>query len=272
MKVGTNKAITSAGTGTKVPLRFILPVLRALCQSQLVGSKVTPEQKQAFREKGCIYIPGALAKSVVLPVRDHLLKALKSQNIWSAGRALSQKWKDVPIFQQTEKLGQLISFPGLNGKIIPRNLYSHMSQLADAPLHGQDAQLLISLPHKVAWSLEGLNWHRDISKFQLKDLPGVQAFVLLDNVAVHGGATLALAGSHRLDSQSLAKQRIPELIGHDGKRSANIGGVELSLVEMSGRPGDVYLMDMRVLHTPSINSTRQVRMMATVRYFTEHYF
>lgn len=233
---------------------------------------MTPEQEYVFREKGCIYIPGAIAKSVVQPVRDHVLKELKQQNIWSAGRTLSQKLKGVPIFQQTGKLGQLINFQGLNQKLISRDLYSEMCQLADTPLHGQDAQLLISLPHKVAWSLEGLNWHRDISKFQLKDLPGVQAFVLLDNVAVHGGATLALAGSHRLDSQSLAKQRIPELIGRDGKRSANIGGVELSLIEMSGRPGDVYLMDMRVLHTPSINSTRQVRMMATARYFTEQYF
>jgi hypothetical protein len=35
---------------------------------------------------------------------------------------------------------------------------------------------------------------------------------------------------------------------------------------MSGRAGDVYLMDMRLLHTPSINSTNKVRMMATVRY------
>ncbi|EJG7105757.1 phytanoyl-CoA dioxygenase family protein [Salmonella enterica] len=230
---------------------------------------MTPEQEQAFREKGCVHIPGALVKGAVFPVRDHVLKELKRQNIWSAGRTLSQKLKGVPIFQQTGKLGQVINFPSLNEKLISRDLYSDMCQLADAPLHGQDGQLLISLPHKVAWSLEGLNWHRDISKSQLKGLPGVQAFVLLDDVAVHGGATLALAGSHRLDSQSEAKQGISELIGHGGQHSANIGGVELSIIEMSGRPGDVYLMDMRVLHTPSINSTKKVRMMATARYFAE---
>lgn len=233
---------------------------------------MTPEQKQEFREKGCIYIPGALDKDAVLPVRDYVLKELKRQNIWSAGRAFSQSWKIVPIFQQTQKLGQLIRLPGLKEKLIPQNLYSDICELAGAPLQGQDGQLLISLPHKVAWSLEGLNWHRDISRFQLKRLPGIQAFVLLDDVAVNGGATLALAGSHRLDSQFQAKHLISELIGHDGQHRASTNSVELSLIEMSGRPGDVYLMDMRVLHTPSINSARRVRMMATVRYFTEQFF
>jgi ectoine hydroxylase-related dioxygenase (phytanoyl-CoA dioxygenase family) len=34
---------------------------------------------------------------------------------------------------------------------------------------------------------------------------------------------------------------------------------------MCGRAGDVFLMDMRVLHTPSVNATKQPRMMATTR-------
>jgi hypothetical protein len=41
----------------------------------------------------------------------------------------------------------------------------------------------------------------------------------------------------------------------------------ITIVEMSGRAGDLYLMDMRLLHTPSINSTKNIRMMATTRVF-----
>ena len=41
----------------------------------------------------------------------------------------------------------------------------------------------------------------------------------------------------------------------------------LSIIEMSGKAGDVYLMDMRLLHTPSINATKNIRMMATARFF-----
>ena len=35
---------------------------------------------------------------------------------------------------------------------------------------------------------------------------------------------------------------------------------------MSGRAGDVFLMDMRVLHTPSVNLSSHIRMMATTRF------
>ena len=230
---------------------------------------MTTEQEKAFREKGCIYIPGALEKNVVQPVKDHVLKELKRLNIWSTGRVMSQKLKGVPVFQQTGKLGQLISYPGLNERLVSQELYSDMCILAGASLQAQTGQLLISLPHQVAWTLKGLNWHRDISKSQLTGIPGVQVFVLLDTVAVNGGATLALVGSHRLKNQSQAKEGISVLTSHGVNHSVNIGGVELSIMEMSGRPGDVYLMDMRVLHTPSINATRNVRVMATARYFAE---
>ena len=49
----------------------------------------------------------------------------------------------------------------------------------------------------------------------------------------------------------------------------NLQELGIALVEMSGRAGDVFLMDMRVLHTPSINSTANVRMMATSRCFLD---
>ncbi|MGM8226614.1 phytanoyl-CoA dioxygenase family protein [Cellvibrio sp. ARAG 10.3] len=230
---------------------------------------MTTEQEKAFREKGCIYIPGALEKNVVQPVKDHVLKELKGLNIWSTGRVLSQKLKGVPVFQQTGKLGQLISYPGLNEKLVSQELYSDMCILAGASLQAQTGQLLISLPHQIAWTLEGLNWHRDISKSPLRGIPGVQVFVLLDTVAVNGGATLALVGSHKLKNQSQTKEVISVLTSHSANHSVNIGGIELSIMEMLGRPGDVYLMDMRVLHTPSINATRNVRLMATARYFAE---
>lgn len=112
-----------------------------------------------------------------------------------------------------------------------------------------------------------MSWHRDLSKSQLNGIPGVQAFILLDDVIVKGGATLALAGSHRLESQFQAKTDIAKLLGDGINRSFKVDGTELSIIEMAGRAGDVYLMDMRLLHTPSINSTKHVRMMATVRYF-----
>lgn len=117
------------------------------------GIEVTPEQKQSFRNNGCLYIPRALAKSTVQPVKTHILNELKRLNIWSAGRALSQKLKGVPVFQQTGKLSQLINYPGLSERLISKELHAIMCQLAGAPLAAQDVQLLISLPHKLNWTI-----------------------------------------------------------------------------------------------------------------------
>lgn len=231
---------------------------------------MTPEQKKSFREKGYLYIRGAAGKDLVQPVKAYVLNELKRLKIWSTGRDLSRKLAEVPIFQQTGKLGQLIRYPGLNEKLISQGLYSAMRHLAGVPLSsGQEAQLLISLPHKADWTLERLNWHRDIASSQSGRIPGVQAFILLDDLSVKGGATMALAGSHRLKRPSLAIEATSRLIVDNASHSVMVRDVELSVVEMTGQAGDVYLMDMRLLHAPSINSARKPRIMATARYYAK---
>lgn len=225
---------------------------------------MTPEQKTEFEYRGCLYLPGGLGKKAVQPVRAHVLKELKRLNIWSGGRSLSGQLKGVPLFQQTNKLSQWIRYPQLHQTLMPASLCSAMDQLAGLRLsYADDAQLLISLPHKEAWTLQGLNWHRDIAQSQTLSIPGVQAFVLLDDVPPSGGATLALGGSHRLRDPNLAKRRVEEL---DEGRSITLDGCELSLIEMAGQAGDLYLMDMRVMHSPSVNASKKPRLMATARH------
>lgn len=230
---------------------------------------MTPEQATTFREQGYLYLPGALLTEAVRPVKNHVLNGLKQHKIWAGGRSLSPRLKDVPLFQQVGKINQLIPYPGLRERLVPPPLLDLMTRLAGGALSGgQDAQLLISLPQQAEWRLEGLNWHRDIGKVQTGVLPGIQVFALLDQLLPHGGATLALAGSHRFKNAAQAKQGLDTLLqgGADGQRVRE--GIAFSLLEMTGRAGDVYLMDMRLLHTPSINATPHLRMMATVRYFT----
>jgi hypothetical protein len=229
---------------------------------------VTPEQQALFSRQGYLYLPGSLDKSAVRPVKTHIQEELKRLNVWASGRVLSNRLKGVPLFQQVGKLGQLISYPCLKDRLISPYLLSCMHKLAGAGLTPEhDAQLLLSLPLQGEWTLAGLNWHRDISGSRLAKLPGVQAFVLIDELAQHGGATLALAGSHRLKKQFRGSPNIDKLLNNSSDGRLTVDDMELSVVEMTGRAGDVYLMDMRLLHTPSINATKQVRMMATIRYF-----
>jgi hypothetical protein len=205
----------------------------------------------------------------VQPVKIHVLHELKRLNIWAAGRTLSSRMQGLPPFQQIGKLGQSIKYPGLQARIVTQDLISKMQQLAGAKLvSAQDAQLLLSLPQQGDWTLEDLNWHVDVSRSETDAPPGVQAFVLIDDLAPRGGATLALAGSHRLNNgRAQDKQNIYSRLKKSAAHAMTMDGVELSILEMTGCAGDVYLMDMRVIHTPAINATKNVRMMATARYF-----
>lgn len=48
---------------------------------------------------------------------------------------------------------------------------------------------------------------------------------------------------------------------------AQDGDIELQVIELTGAPGDVWLMDLRVLHSLSPNATDQPRLMAAQRHF-----
>lgn len=112
--------------------------------------------------------------------------------------------------------------------------------------------------------METLNWHVDVSSFQF---PGVQAFLLIDEVQRYGGATMGLCGSHRLKKRyalnSLREFTSTKEIG----QPFVLDGHQLSIYEMCGKAGDIFIMDMCLLHTPSINTTQHLRMMATSRFF-----
>ena len=233
------------------------------------GQNLTAEQERLFGEQGYLYLPGALAQKTVQPVKAHVLDELKRLRIWATGRALSDRMEGIPAFQQVTKLSQLIRYPRLKDRLLSQNLYSTMHRLAGTALAPeQDTQLLISLPHPDDWTLEGLNWYRDVSGSKLNRLPGVQAFVLVNDLLPRGGATLALAGSHTLKQRFQGRQSINRLLNSGAGHSSPPNDTGELILEMAGRAGDVYLMDMRLIHTPSINTTRNVRMVATIRCFT----
>ncbi|MET0332719.1 MAG: phytanoyl-CoA dioxygenase family protein, partial [Rhizobacter sp.] len=182
--------------------------------------------------------------------------------------ATSKALKDLPFFQQIARLSTLVRLPGLHAALMTRELVEAMTSLAGGALHPSDTQLLLSLPHQGTWTLDGLNWHVDIAPTARNRQPGIQAFVLIDDVAPRGGATLALAGSHRAEARRGAQAaQLRELLRTPTSRQGQLRDLGLAVVEMSGRSGDVFLMDLRVLHTPSINATKDLRMMATARYF-----
>lgn len=137
------------------------------------------------------------------------------------------------------------------------------------------------MPHK--------GWHLDVPA--TAEPPSVaRVFVLLGQLAAGGGGTGYIAGSHRVlqalardagrpvksgDARALLAMREPWFAALFSKpqgedREARFvrepgvaAGVPVRVGEMTGEPGDVYVMDPLVLHAVMPNAGREPRLMLT---------
>ncbi|MDQ3233481.1 MAG: phytanoyl-CoA dioxygenase family protein [Pseudobdellovibrionaceae bacterium] len=207
--------------------------------------KFDESQKAMFQETGTLCLRGLIPKSRTLAAKDGILEDLSRLRLRENGKWQTKKFDKVPPFQVTAKIAQGLRHHPAYDEVIPRELIHALNLLAGYELRAGQAhpQILVTPPQKETWSIPEMGWHVDVATRDV--IPGIQIFVLLDDVGPHGGATLAIQGSHRARDLAPTGERV---------------------LEMNGRAGDVYLMDMRVVHAPSINATKNARMMLTGRY------
>lgn len=230
---------------------------------------MTSSQADFFIDKGYVRLEGFHPSKQIAGARQKLLDEFKRLKALPGGKSLSRSLQRLPLFQQIGKLSTLVKVPGLHEALVTPELIDCVTRLGGcAPSAIQDTQLLLSPPNQGVSTLQGLNWHVDIATQPQDPMPGIQAFFLIDDVKPSGGATLALAGSHRVNMPGWsAASQLREVLRTPGDLERNLHQLGISIVEMSGRAGDVFLMDLRLLHAPSVNSTKSVRMMATTRCF-----
>ncbi len=224
---------------------------------------MTPEQFHFFTTHGYLHLESFHPKKPMAAIQQKVLDDIKRA---SGGKGVPKSVQGLPVFQQIGKLSALVKVPGLHEALVTPALIDAITQLGDLraqqpPL--QPTQLLLSPPHQGPWTLEGLNWHVDVTANPPDRLPGIQAFFLLADVASRGGATLALAGSHRTATPASSLRGLLKQTPDRLEEQLRDRGIDI--VEMCGRAGDVFLLDMRVLHTPSINTTKNFRIAATTR-------
>ena len=162
------------------------------------------------------------------------------------------------------------------------------------PMGGRP-QFLVTMPNTEEWAVPPTIWHVDLPRLPSNCLVGIQVFTFLSDVVPRGGGTLVVAGSHRLlnngsrvRSKHIKKRlrRLPYFQDLMSKQSRDrnrflsesgsaqdpdAGDVPLRVVELCGRPGDVYLTDMRLLHTLAPNATDEPRVMLTHRFVIEEF-
>lgn len=221
-------------------------------------------ERESFARQGCWRWGGLHASARMGALKEDILRELSRLKVWEGGKRVGAALQGQPPFQQIARLSSMVKLDVHDALCTPEVHRAIQALTGRTPVAEQGSQLLLSLPHQGRWSLNALNWHVDVSASPDEAIPGIQAFYLIDDLAPRGGATLALARSHRWGTEQSRQLRASL------KQAAEIEPVlragDAELIEMSGRAGDVYLMDMRVLHTPSINASKHIRMMATTRF------
>ena len=249
--------------------------------------KLNEHQILEFTERGILrlenFIPAALAKQAKEITLEKLNKFHKN------GRWNYDSVKDLPFPKANKvfnkQLGSLRPFKSLQTS----ELLTVIAQLmGEEAIPWMKFQSLISVPDTSQWEVPSTTWHLDMPAIDNKGLPGIQMFTFLTEVRPGGGGTLVVAGSHRqldeLDNfkpkavravlkkeaffRNLWSKEFPNRLSLMEETPTNRGG-SVQVVEMHGKPGDVYLTDLRILHTVAPNSLDAPRIMLTQRFATK---
>jgi len=249
-------------------------------------SILTRQQCEAFDRTGVLRFEGLFTAEGVSRAREAVLRPLERLGLWRDG---AWRLDAMPRPRWPDR--------GLNARQIG-NKHAEVTSLAEEPafraivdalLEGRPfdrkmhprPQVLFTLPNADRWALP-TGWHTDGVHLASGERPGVQLFGCLDDVAPGGGGTVVVAGSHRLadEGRALRAKDLKRVLcrepffrdlyagewAGDGLPKARIGGVELEVMELTGAPGDVWLVDLRLLHTAAPNARERPRMMVTDRY------
>ncbi len=251
----------------------------------------TPSERENFSVHGLIKRKNFLSSEKLAKARALIFHHLEQVGIWRNG-----DWSLDSYMRSTEADSGMALVKPLNRHPTLIDLTSGevpaaASALVNArPVFPMDLHpaLLFTLPNATTWTLPHQNWHMDIPRLPDESVPGVQIFAFLETVEPGGGGTLAVTGSHRLFNERMRissgdlRKRLKQepyfaalMSTQAGDRLrflrevGHVGEVALQVVEMTGEPGDVYFMDLRVLHNAAPNALQIPRLMLTQRYLLE---
>lgn len=257
----------------------------------LANAMLSPDQQERFVRQGLLNLQGFLPADKVAAARAATMRAFDAVDVGNSApvaapgtphkgklRSASESRPVRDLFT-VELMAVIVGLAG--GRSVQ-------------PM-GKRAQHLVTMPNADEWTVPSTVWHVDLPRLPCNCLVGIQVFTFLSRVSPQGGATLVVAGSHRLLNNTVRlrskdiKRRLRRLpyfrdllSGHCVDRERFLttvattedpaaGEVPLRVVELHGRPGDVWLTDMRLLHTLAPNATRRPRIMLTHRFLIQEF-
>jgi hypothetical protein len=256
---------------------------------------LTDAQRAEFSELGILRLPGIVPAEDVACMRGRLWEALEERHgirpddetTWSIARPC-----------HLQKIGRSGAFEALDQPALLEAVDELLgSGQWRAPAHWGPPLVVFPSPD-AEWNVPHQVWHLDspVSGSDPRP-PGLRAFAFLEKVEPRGGATAIVAGSHRRVYE-LAREKAPdgllrskpqgllrskqvrnelaatepwvEALFAPGDPDARIArfldegtvsaGIPLRVVEATGEPGDVTLMDLRCLHSLTDNVGRRPRL------------
>jgi hypothetical protein len=251
---------------------------------------LTPTQRAEFAEWGLLPLRGAVPTATADAMADQIWSFLLTES--GADRADRDTWTVLrPTgFQQVSHAGALDGMWSSSVRDAVEDL------LGPAEIHRERPRVLMTFPQpELTWTIPSTGWHFDYVPPQAQ--PGfraLQVFVVLNDVMPHGGGTAVLAGSHRLVdayAQETGLDPRPKVVrsslsgtsswladlwkppSTDGSQAAaradrlskeaTINGVTVRVDEVTGAPGDVFLMHSDCFHAVTTNARPAARIMAT---------
>ena len=247
---------------------------------------LTHPQVSEFGQQGLIRLPQTVPKASALAMRDRLWAFLsvmhgRRQDDPATWKALDGR-TSFKVLMRTGAFGEL-------GEHLAGPVTGLLGPGAwNPPAHW--GHPLVTFPDPGGeWAIPATGWHVDSHQWSAGEVPGLVAFTFLDEVLPRGGGTLAITGSHYLTWQlcqraggfmktgdmksALAGEstwfadlwRQP-VTGRDQLRrylddGAVAGGTHVRVAELCGQPGDVVLMNTRVLHAAAPNALGRPRLM-----------
>ena len=258
---------------------------------------LSQEQKEVFIEWGFVKIEGLIPVEIVDPIREMVIERLRRHGFWG-----SEGWLPPADAEAAKKLSITLKEISRSSKSLRPILTDRVLAYASDLVSGHElklsppiTQFLFTAPRSYVlnhdgrwngeWEVPRSIWHLDMPRSAAIGPPGPEMFTFLNRVEPKGGGTLVLAGSHRLlnDVEYLSSKGVKkklkrhayfqELTGKSGDddRSrfmedvGHIDDVPVQVVELTGDPGDVYFVDLRLLHSIGANTSDQPRMMIAQR-------
>lgn len=255
---------------------------------------MNPRQKDEFERVGLTCLRGAVEPTVARDMCDRVWERADSK--LGIRRDDASTWRRVPpsVMKECKETGW--PFDPILAPVVTEVLDGLLGPDWVRPQH--PGQLLTSAPVARDWVLPHQIWHMDSpAPGWIDGLSGAQVFLLLDRVEPRGGGTLVAGGSHRLVAGLPERQdrRYPgrsaqirkalrihvqwmRELWQEGPNEARVArffeettayeGIPLQVLEITGEPGDVFLMHPWMLHAPSMNCSGRMRVMLTERLST----